>query len=309
MDFACIAVEDRLDIGLFVDRVVHGLTHAFVLQLRQIGVQGHIAHDGGRRSDDLDVLLSVDGRSLCGRHGIDIVGFAGLQHRDARAILRHRFERDAVDGGLPVPVAGKRSDRDMVAFHALLELIGARAIRVLRQIGGALRKGLRAYDFEHRHLVDEGAVGFLQLDDDGVVVRGLDRLPFGNRAVLTQLLVFHAAVVIRFEGGRVELGSVVEFHALAELEGIGEVIRLGLPAFRERRNDLLVLIECHERLIHGGLHGHGQRVGNLMRIESRDIQVESDDKVLVRRCGLLAGSRAPRPRSGRCGRLAPAGRH
>ena len=90
----------------------------------------------------------------------------------------------------------------------------------------------------------------------------------------------------------------MEFDSLAKGKGIGEVIRIDFPAFRKHWNDLLIFIKCHELLVHGAKYRHGQRVGNLMRVQRLDIQVKADHKVLIRRSGLrLPGCRAPLLRS------------
>src|SRR6188474_3230045 len=130
-------------------------------------------------------------------------------------------------------------------------------------VGAELLQRLRAADRERgeRQTREEGRRGRRQRDDGRVLVRGLaalveallrsaalrvvgrkaaeDRLPVIRRArVLEGALEVVPTVEVEADGVRVEVGSVLEFDALAQMERPRRAVVARLPALGQARLDL-----------------------------------------------------------------------
>ncbi|GLR94639.1 hypothetical protein GCM10007858_22720 [Bradyrhizobium liaoningense] len=133
-----------------------------------------------------------------------------------------------------------------------------------------------ALDGDHRRQVHGGVGEFV---DDGILVRRQHLLDVGDvegAAALVGGVLLPVEVLL--EGLRIERRAVVEFHALAELEGPAHVIVGMGPGHRELWRGRALVVERGQRVEDRGGRGEGGGVvdTDLERIEARDIQLLAD---------------------------------
>jgi hypothetical protein len=78
------------------------------------------------------------------------------------------------------------------------------------------------------------------------------------------------AVEVRFHRGGVEVGAVLELHAVAQLERVDLRIRAGFVAIGQHVDQLHVLVEPEQPLIERLGDGLRERVVGIVRIERRE---------------------------------------
>ena len=84
-------------------------------------------HDAcGGDGRELDALRLLEGLHVARRNGIDEVDGAGTQGRHAGRIIGDELDRDVLESGLLAPELVVADERDVVARHPFLHLVGAR---------------------------------------------------------------------------------------------------------------------------------------------------------------------------------------
>ena len=248
------AVVDQLHDAVLVDRHVDGLAHLHVVERRHLRVHRHVAGVQLAALDDARLLLGIGHHLLeLGRRDA-VAGHVDLallqaQQRDDRLLAD--LEGDLVEMRQAlVPVVGVALEHQALAERPFGELVGAGADRMLAEIGAVfldlfLRHDMREID---RHDMQEGGVGPGQLEldrmgiDDGDAFEafagaggdGLMPLDRGEEAGAGALgLRVDDALDRVFDVVGGHLAAVVEFHALAQLEGEGLAVGRDLVAFGE----------------------------------------------------------------------------
>ena len=198
------------------------------------------------------------------------MGFAGAHHRGAGIVVHNGHPSDGIDlGQAGTPVVLVLHTLEIVGLLPFHELVRAGAhgvehdvLAVLLERGGGNhdRGGMR-------ELVDEGRERRLQGDLGGEVVDHFGLGDVGIQAVPLQL-VFRVgnAVEVDFDGFGVEVGAVVELHALAQMEGIYEPVRGHVVAFGEHGAQLKLLVEAEQPFIECFRTGVGQRIVGIPRV-------------------------------------------
>ena len=209
---------------------------------------------------------------------VDEVHLARPQRGGARHPLLHDLELNAVEirQALLVVVRVLLEDDDLV-WLPLGQLEGTRASGMQGCVfpppglvaGGRLNLEAHAID---RHGRQEGLCWILQGELDGVRIEGLDRLEkleeWANKGLF---FLVHDAFEVPGHGGGIEVGAVMEFHALPQPEHVDLTVLLCLPGLSQLGNVVQVLIDGYQIVeqVPGDIC-HLQ-AGGPMRIEAGDI--------------------------------------
>ena len=221
----------------------------------------------------------------------------------------------SVELRLVAPVVVVPLHDEAVATGPRLELERAGARRVLRRVGaGRLEAGLlvdRALvgvvllerlgachrEVRQRERAEERRGRLRQVDDDRVLVLRLaalvearrlpvreapeDRLPVVGRALLLERTL-EVVPTVEVEADRfgIEVRAVVELHVLPQVERPRGAGRVGLPARRERWDDLgRALLEGDETLEHLVDRAERLTVGNECAVEGDRIGCGAEDEL------------------------------
>ncbi len=175
---------------------------------------------------------------------------AALQIRNDRIRVRNRFDGHIFDlrriaaVRAVSPVIVELLENNAVADTPGNKLVRPRADRVILII-----TVVRRYDCG-REIGKEIAVCLIQCDDDRPVIRSFYALNTGKRrckdvavARISAPLYGINHIVCR------HFTSVVEFHTVTELEGIGGLIVADLIAFRNRGNQISLTVRLDKTLV------------------------------------------------------------
>ena len=266
-----VVLEELLDDGVPVHRVVQGLAHANIVEGLLLDVDHDEQRARRRTRLDREPRVLLEPRDLLRRNVHDQVRVARLEHEHPRLILADGLHQHAVQIRPAAPVGVVPLHRHVVALHPLDELEGAGPDRMQGQVlSPFLMRGGRD-DRARRvgHDEEERPKGLLESHAHRGVVHDLGGLD--HRRVETRLeglLVAEDAVEEVLDGLGVERGAVVELHALSQLEGprqavLGHRPRLGQPGL-----ELHLRVEPDEVLMHHPVHLlTGVRLG-VLRVEA-----------------------------------------
>ena len=216
-------------------------------------------------------------------------------------------------GPQPLKWSGKRSATNPIAGSNWVDLVGARAGRVLRQPGFGVVAALlvllhqrRVDDMNLRYDREENRRRLRQLELDGVVV---DRL---GGAGIDHGLEQRGCALADGENAlqrvddvlRLHFGAVVELDALAHHEGVGEPVRRDRVAFRDPRFEHRgIVLPAHQAVIDIEPDGDAADVERGVRIGCVVVAFVGEDEAAGRGVGrqrdaepaAAAGPRRHRP--------------
>src|SRR6266545_4762756 len=298
-----VAVERDLRERVLVDRVRDRLAHLRVVERLLLRVHRKVAQHDRRRGDDLEVRLALQHVGELVRNREREVCFAGLHHRRTRVVVDDRLPRDRVDLRVSLaPIAVELRDLEVIGRLPFDELERPGADRVERDVLVAILLERGRADHHRgrmRELVDERRERCLECDARRVIV---DRL--GHRdvvvvqAVALELVVrIGHAIEAHLDGLGLEVGAVVEFHALAQLDRVDEAVGAHRIALGEHRDHLHVLVEAEQALVERLRHRLRQRVVRVVRIGRRERGSDSEHDILGGERG-AGGERGQRERAG-----------
>jgi len=223
-----------------------------VVERRPGHVEGEVEDAHRLVFEDLDVRLLAQALDLVvGQVAVGTVEVALDQAEDARVDVEHRAELDLVEPllarfpAVEMVLEARRDEADRGIMAAQHERARARAIAaepalaVVAVLDVALDE-LRVDDLDLRNRRQEDRRRLLELEDDGVRVRRLGRARQDRAEEEAGGPLLHREHALHRVDhvGRGHLGAVVELHALAQLEGIGEPIRRDRVALRQPRDHL-----------------------------------------------------------------------
>ncbi len=285
----------RANVGGLVERQVQRLAHAHVIQRRVAGVDADI---GGEQRVQFQHLQPSIGLERGDVHRTRIQGdlaVAGLEPLLADVGLGGDGQQQAVDGRGTIPVVGvgakahlgilgiafedERAGADGLAVEALGCMLGEQLVGVLGRIDGGETHGQVGQEWRFRVPEHEAHAIVVEL------FHTLDQLPqahgFGvGKAAQRQLVPGVIRVELTLEApqhivgvegaSRGERRVAVEFHPLAQVEGVAQTVVADAPALRQRGNDLGAAgSEGHQALEQGLCAGvGGGRRGVLDDIET-----------------------------------------
>ena len=150
----------------------------------------------------------------------------------------------------------------------------------------------------------EGRAGLLQGDDEGVVIGALHGVHHGQIAGQIAVLLNDLFVgELHIRGG--EGLAVVPLHALAQVEGVGEVVLRDLPALGQIGDDLFVVVQRQQAAVEVAGHVIGIVVGVGVRVEAGGVAAKADQQhLLPARFGRAGAGRAGAGRAAAAGRQA-----
>ncbi len=248
---------DDADDTFLVDRVVHRLAHLLVVEGRHLDVHGDIA--GVQLAALYHVFrhggIVLDLQELRRRHGItENIDLALLQTEQRHQRLLPDLELDLIELRQAFSVIVIIAlEQNTLAERPVRHFEGARADRVAAEVlamffDSFFRHGKGEIDREH---MKEGGVGPGKREFDCVRIDRLDAGKLGSVAGcnLVEACDHAEKALARALGLRPDhtldrplhvisgqFSAVMEFHALMELEGIGETVVRYLVAFGEVRN-------------------------------------------------------------------------
>ena len=237
-----------------------GAQHAGLLSLQEVG--------GGRV--EVEVSLAI----FHGDIGLVVVG--------------HKLDHDGLDVGRAVPVFLIGLQHNLLRGIPLHKLVSAGAHGVAgKLVGGAGSIVIGVDDGAVPQHGEEVAVSILQLHVHGVVVHDFAAVN-GERSKLHPGFVAEALDgQLHVLGG--EVIAVVELHALAELEGVGQAIPGHGPLGGQAGLDGQILANLHQTVKNVGaevdLRGRGQRQG----IQGGELGAQDDSQAIVGSAGKGCG--------------------
>ena len=214
-----------------VDRMRNGLANQQIVEGRLSVVGGKDGFALGRSDDDRETRIGLELRDCLGGGGNS---GRPARRRQAEAAGRgcrigdeaesRLVERDGI-----TPVIGVPDDGQSGSLGPVFELERAGADRLFLVGLGRFRRD------DHRvapsQVPEECPRGLLQRDLDGQVVDGLDIVYRGEETLLGIDGVVGAGAVERKDHiACVEVGAIVEFHAVMQLERIGQAVFRQAPA-------------------------------------------------------------------------------
>ena len=219
---------------------------------------------------------------------IDDVSLAVVQGRDTGRVLSDEAEDDVLRLRcvVLVPVVVVCDELDILALVPRDELVGASADRVLHEAGRILLEDSRACDrCSHRHgkVLDERSRGRSKRDLHRVVsvgLDGLDAVSFRSRAeregsighIGRAARALELALDALLHGLGVEVGAVVELHALLQAERVGQAVVGDAVVRSELRHDVGRLVAVDHEVLVDVLHDLcGLAVVDVGRIEATRI--------------------------------------
>ncbi len=171
------AAEDLVDDGLAVDREHHRLADALVGEFRVLVVDREVVDGGARRDEGEELRILGEAQIVFRSERPDGgVGFAGFETDRANRRLGHDLFAEGGEVRLAAEMVGEGFELGELGGAPLLQLEGAGTDR-FRLVGVVADRGvvLRGHDELRRDTGEEGRVGLLEGDDDGVGIRRLNR--------------------------------------------------------------------------------------------------------------------------------------
>ena len=273
--------------GFFAKRlaVLGGDERTHAIEVIEIEVD-HSMRDLRR---DVELGVGLEAREVRRRHAFDGVDVAGEQCRHARRLALDDLERDLVPDRLIAPVVVVAREFHPVAVYVAHELEAAAAdgrLAAVEVVRRGIRRRLLRYDVDRGQVVGCQRIGRRILQAQRVRIDDLlrdDCLGIGGEAAGAVRDQRHA--IDREHdvlGG--QLGSIVEFDALAQLEFPRRVVD-GLPRRRDARDHLRIGVHLHE-LVEDMLGNVvvGKQVEE-MGVDRRDVRRDRDLQ-FRRRCPL-----------------------
>ena len=265
------AVADSVDDLLGIHGIGNGLADPDILEGTEVIVEGQEL-DGVGVADILDIVAAFQLLPAAAR-GVESIDRARqIVGRELCGVFKV-FESDRVQMGGLSPVVLELCQQGVVLLDEFAHHEGAGADRVCRQVLG-VRGDDRAGDDS-----GEARVGHIQMNDDGLFIRGgilgIGLLDLGLLALAAVLLLYglvghiiglagrHEAVdlVVSVDGGvdglldgiddigHGQVVSVVELDSVAEDEGIGLQVFAGLPGLGDGGLEAAVGLRSHQTLV------------------------------------------------------------
>ncbi|MPL96205.1 hypothetical protein SDC9_42380 [bioreactor metagenome] len=286
-----VAVHDHLHDGIPVDGQRQGFPNPEVREgvlvepddagaLGTMGVHveidqplaGPVHH--GKAFRVLQLVHVTDGNVL------DDVHFAGQQGCRAGGGVADGTEGDLFDLRRSAPVLLIGLHGDMVFLDPLHEDVGTGAHGGL--VEGGLAElcpvGLRE-DAQRGEGLEKDCRGGLGDDLHRIGIHDLNPVDGGGE-VLQQRGAAHLDGVSHVLGG--EVASVMEFHALFQAEGPGEIVVADGPGFGEGRPGNAEGVVVEKAVVHVPPHGVGDGLILLGRVHEERVRREADDDALLR---------------------------
>ena len=245
---------DRLKQVLHVDGAGQRLAHLHLVERGLAGVEGEEGDVHARLYRQVEVSVPVDHRQLAGGGGAHHVALAGQQLGEPLGRLGGDVVDELLNLRLAAPVAGVAQVAHELVVTVLLEAEGPGTYGLaVQQLGGACLVHLLAiFGREHDGVVagqgrEEGGIRPVQLEHHLMGALFVDPLDEAGQpqavkigvlatrdAVEGMLFVQQAMIgeehVVGVEMAcRIEPGGVMEGHALAQGQGIGEAIFAAAP--------------------------------------------------------------------------------
>ncbi len=242
---------ERLVERLFVDCIIESLTHALVgKELDVVGKRDAADCETGLVQDD-EIGIATRRRHGLHAHIGEDMDVAALDGEKCRLGIGNDLEDDAIDFRLAAPVVGIGVENDLVALSVLLEDERTGAHRVVAEVLLVLgdRGGADDAVPYHGEVGRERARDLLEFEDDSIVVgsrvaddgaigiidEALDRtgVEDGVGIGLVEQALDRLDVARPVEGR-----AIVEGHAFAQVERVGEAVRGYVPALGKSRLDV-----------------------------------------------------------------------
>ncbi len=258
------------NVGITVNRAVERLAYLLVFQIRTVDVgieeelwrEPFITFRLNAQAGPLAEALRIAGRHRALRR---ILHIAFFKRGGTCAAVRNDAINHLVQIRLAlVPVVRIAFEQAVIAFHPLLEheragtdrLVVVRIVEDVRAFVQMLRKHLRTVAVER---TQHGKRRFREVDDNGVVVGGIDLVCVGKQGLVTRMVflpdVFERPLHVR---GREEF-AVVPFHAVTQIERERLAAFGHVPLFREAGLEMKVVVVFNEAIEHIGAEGPGRR--------------------------------------------------
>ena len=248
--YLALTPERALNQRFLVDHVIQGLAHLRIIEGRFVVV--HVQERPAEREPghDLKIVIALESVDAIKRDIVDQVEFACLKAGQPNRRFRHLTRQDAIEMGSAVPIIVEADEFHLVAEFASNELERPATHRLgALHVTGTFRHDDAGAIF--RQARQERCVDLLHAHDDGVVVRRVDGIDIVEHFEIDRTGIRVAAAVEGvFHVRRGHVRPVVELHALAQVERIGQPVIGHLIAFGEAWNDLKILVHRDDGVVH-----------------------------------------------------------
>ncbi len=199
---------------------------------------------------------------FCGQGNVSRIGeladvdVSGLEFQKTHRVFRDGAEHHFVQPGPPgfVPVFIKSFQHNLIILDPFDKFEGAGSHRIADEFLGIFHKGSGTDNIRkiHAHIGQKGGIHPVESENCGMFVNCLNgshrfvhlhlqpvlRRTFLNRKFHIRIEKFHFGFLHHAANGkdhsiRVEKRSVMEFHSLAQMKGVGHSVRCNVPGFSQ----------------------------------------------------------------------------